>query len=345
MLAPASLHRIAVDSLDSSGTIKTKEGILDMRWYGEQYWKPYVPVAVRRAEAQEAAAAAAKKRGSPLSPVTITGRKIASSFWGEAWCKHLESYSDFSNRLPRGRSYVRNGSVLDLAIERGKVLALVSGSDVYRITISIKTLAPAAWNQIKQDSSQSIDSLMDLLQGRFDRGIMERLTHPKNGLFPQPSEITLKCSCPDYAAMCKHVAATLYGVAARLDSSPELLFTLRDVDHLELISHAVGAENLDRTLGSNAGDLAGSDLSEMFGIELDLGESRPKKATRIPRGAKSPVALKKPSTKKAAPKKTGTKKTATKNKKKVSPKKAAVEIAMQKTQRPRKTVRKVAARK
>jgi len=281
----------------------------------------------------------AKKRGSPLSPVTIEGRKIASSFWGEAWCKHLESYSDYSNRLPRGRTYVRNGSVLDLAIERGKVLALVSGSEVYRITISIKTLSPGAWNQIKQDCSQSIDSLMDLLQGRFDRGIMERLTHPKDGLFPQPNEITLKCSCPDSARMCKHLAATLYGIGARLDAAPELLFTLRDVDHLELISQAVAAENLDRTLlGSDTGDLAGSDLSEMFGIELDLGESRPKKAPRAPRG-KSPVALKK-----TAPKKTVAQKTATKLKKKPS-KEAPVEIAMQKTQRPRKTVRKTVSKK
>jgi uncharacterized Zn finger protein len=251
-----------------------------MGWY--YGFKPYVPVAKRRAQAASCAAKLAKKRGQPLAPISIQGRAIACSFWGQAWCDNLEAYSDFANRLPRGRTYVRNGSVIDLGIERGKVQALVSGSRVYTVSIGIKTLARPLWKRIKQSCGRSIASLLDLLQGRFDQGIMERLTNRGEGLFPQPHEIEMDCSCPDWADMCKHVAAVLYGIGARLDSAPELLFTLRNVDHLELISHAVAAENLDQTLTADqAGSaLAGSNLEELFDIELDRTGPAPHK----PRG-------------------------------------------------------------
>ena len=136
---------------------------------------------------------------------------------------------------------------IDLQIQRGMVKAIVSGSEIYHVTISIRTLSRPAWKRIKQDCSQSIDSLIDLLQGRFDQGVMQRLSQANGGLFPQPGRFEMKCTCPDWATLCKHVAATLYGVGARLDASPELLFTLRDVDHLELIRQAAAAENLDRT--------------------------------------------------------------------------------------------------
>lgn len=236
-------------------------------YYG---FKPYVPVAKRRAQAATFAARLAKQEKRTLAPIQIAGRKIASSRWGQAWCDNLEQYSNFANRLPRGRTYVRNGSVIDLQIESGRVRALVSGSDIYRVTIDIKTLAPAAWKSIRSDCSASIHSLIDLLQGRFDQGVMQRLAQPKGGLFPQPAEIDMDCSCPDWAGMCKHVAAVLYGVGSRLDTAPELLFTLRNVDHLELIAQAAQAENLEHSLAAvGTGELAGSDLGEMFGIELD----------------------------------------------------------------------------
>jgi len=167
-----------------------------------------------------------------------------------------------------------------LQIERGKVKALVSGSNVYRISIAIKTLSRPAWKQIKQDCSQSIDSLLDLLQGRFDHGVMQRLTQPEDGLFPQPTEIEMDCSCPDWAGLCKHLAAVMYCVGARLDAAPELLFTLRDVDHLDLIGQAVAAENLENALTAGQDSaLAGSDLGEMFGIELDSSAAAATKAT------------------------------------------------------------------
>ena len=233
-------------------------------------WRPYVPVARRRANAAAYAAKLAKKEKRVLAPVETTGRAIAVSFWGKAWCENLERYSDFANRLPRGRTYVRNGSVIDLQIQRGKIKAIVSGSDIYRVTIDIKTVPASHWARIKKDCSRSVDSLIDLLQARFDQGVMARLTERGTGLFPRPTEIEMDCTCPDWAGMCKHVAATLYGVGARLDTAPELLFTLRDVDHLELITQAVDAGNLSQALKGHADhSLSASNLGEIFGIDVE----------------------------------------------------------------------------
>jgi uncharacterized Zn finger protein len=176
---------------------------------------------------------------------------------------------------------VRNGSVIDLSIAKGQVTALVSGSEVYRVTISIDTLPPKVWQEIQRDCARSIASLIDLLQGRFDRGVMQRLTQTKGGLFPKPAEIKMQCSCPDSAFLCKHLAAVMYGVGARLDHSPEMLFTLRNVDHLDLIDQAVTAENLDRALGGEASEtLRAGDLSEMFGIELESNAAAPPMSER-----------------------------------------------------------------
>lgn len=240
--------------------------------YEQDYgrWAPYVSVAERRAQAKAAAKELEKQRGRPLVPIAIEGRTIARSFWGKAWCDNLEAYSDFANRLPRGRTYVRNGSVIDLQIERKRITALVSGSDIYEVEIAINVLAPRSWRAIQGDCARSIATLMDLLQGRFDRGIMERLSRTGDGLFPKPAEIKMSCSCPDYAVLCKHVAAVLYGVGARLDQAPELLFTLRNVDHLDLISKAATADNLDRALtGTAPAGIDAGDLGELFGIELE----------------------------------------------------------------------------
>lgn len=247
-------------------------------------WRPYVPVAQRQANAAKYASTLAKKEKRVLSPIRLNSRKIADTFWGKAWCDNLEAYSDFANRMPRGRTYIRNGSVIDLQIERGKIKALVSGSEVYTVTIDISTLPAAAWERLKQECAQSIDSMLDLLAGRFDDGVMKRLTHKDDGLFPKPKEIKLNCSCPDWATMCKHCAAVLYGIGARLDSAPELLFTLRGVDHTELIGQAVSAENLDRSLGQATGSsMSTGDLGEMFGIDLVANGAAPAIAEPVPK--------------------------------------------------------------
>ncbi|PKN04802.1 MAG: hypothetical protein CVU74_05075, partial [Deltaproteobacteria bacterium HGW-Deltaproteobacteria-9] len=196
--------------------------------YGD--WKPYVPVAQRRAKAEKVATKA-KKAGKDLHPVVAAGRRaIAHTFWGKAWCDNLEAYSDFENRLPRGRTYVRNGSVIDLKIEPGKVRALVMGSRLYQIEISIAAVSDSHWQALAKECTGAIASLVELLQGKLSQAVMTRICQPTTGLFPAPRDIQLDCSCPDWATMCKHVAAVLYGVGARLDAQPELLFTLRQVD-------------------------------------------------------------------------------------------------------------------
>ena len=196
--------------------------------YGDDYggWAPYVPVAERRRRAMRRMEAL-RKKGVDVQPVAITGRKIATSFWGEAWCHHLESFSDFENRLPRGRTYVRNGSVCHLAIAQGRIEAKVSGSEVYDVTVTIKTLPGRKWTALKGRCSGQIGSLLELLEGRLSNHVMEVVTDRKAGLFPLPGEMSFRCSCPDWARMCKHIAAVLYGIGARLDAKPELLFTLR----------------------------------------------------------------------------------------------------------------------
>ncbi len=235
-------------------------------------WVPYIPVAQRQRQARQKAAALTKK-GHNCQPVVIVGRAIAKTFWGKAWCDNLESYSDFSNRLPRGRTYVRNGSVIDLRVEIGKVQALVSGSEVYSVEIGVQPLARARWSAILKQCSGKIDSLIELLQGRLSKALMETVTRHGDGLFPLPRQISLHCSCPDGASMCKHVAAVLYGVGARLDNEPELLFRLRHVDPQEL-TRQVGSLPAIAPSGAQ-GALDGSDLSALFGIDLDDAVAMP----------------------------------------------------------------------
>jgi uncharacterized Zn finger protein len=237
-------------------------------YYDDYYgFKPYVSVGARRAQAARELAKL-RKKGRKISPVVIEGRTIAETFWGEAWCDNLERYSDFANRLPRGRTYVRNGSVVDLQVAPGSVTALVSGSTMYDVKVTVGPVPRARWSAICKDCSGAIDSLVELLQGRFSKGVMTRLCEQQTGLFPSPKDIVFTCSCPDWASMCKHVAAVLYGIGARLDHQPELLFVLRKVDQQDLIAN-VGAD-LSKKGRRPAGAkvLASDDLSKMFGIEI-----------------------------------------------------------------------------
>jgi len=235
-----------------------------MNEYG---WHDYIPVAARRLQAMRQLAALEKK-GHRALPVVIDGRTIAKTFWGKAWCDNLERYSDFANRLPRGRTYVRNGSVVDLQIAPGAVTAMVSGSDLYRIEVKVAAVPKARWTAVCRDCAGAIDSLVELLQGRFSQGVMTRICHEQTGLFPSPAEIKFVCSCPDWAWMCKHVAAVLYGIGARLDEKPDLLFALRKVDHQDLIARA-GKGLAHPGKGPKAGKiLDAGDLSEMFGIDI-----------------------------------------------------------------------------
>jgi uncharacterized Zn finger protein len=235
---------------------------------GDWGWRPYVSAAARQGKALREAAKL-KKKGILLSPVIVEGRTIAKTFWGKAWCENLERYSDYASRLPRGRTYVRNGSVIDLQIAAGVIKALVSGSEIYRVTVKVAPVAPARWQAICDDCSGAIDSLIELLQGKFSKAVMERVCRQKTGLFPSPSEINLACSCPDWAGMCKHVAAVLYGIGARIDHQPEILFRLHNVDEKELIAGvAQGVPLSQKATAGSSKVLGGEDLSALFGLDL-----------------------------------------------------------------------------
>ena len=183
-----------------------------MRWENE--WRPYVSAAEKKRQAVQEAAAHAKKQKRAPEPVVLKSRQIAITFWGRAWCDNLTSYQDYSNRLPRGATYVRNGSIVDLKIQSGKIEAIVAGSSPYSVHIEIQKLDQKRWKAIRQECSSSIDSLLDLLSGKFSDGVMSRLTDRKTGLFPSPREIRMSCSCPDYSSCCKHLAAVMYGVGS-----------------------------------------------------------------------------------------------------------------------------------
>ena len=247
-----------------------------MDYYG---WRPYVPVAARRRKAMREIEKR-RKKGDPISPVTVEGRTIAKTFWGKSWCENLERYSDYANRLPRGRTYVRNGSVVDLQVKPGLIEALVSGSELYEVKLRITPVGKPSWKAICEDCAGAIDSLVELLQGRFSKGVMERICRQSQGLFPSPAEIKISCSCPDWAGMCKHVAAVLYGVGARFDHQPELLFLLRDVDHQELIVKAGKGLPLAKQAPASGKVLGGGDLSDIFGIDAAKSISQAKPAEK-----------------------------------------------------------------
>jgi uncharacterized Zn finger protein len=230
-------------------------------------WRPYVSVAQRRREA-ERTLAGLRKKAQPVSPVRIEGRTIARSFWGKSWCANLERYSHFASRLSRGRSYVRNGSVVDLQIARGEVRAMVSGSELYRVQVDIAPATAKRWKAICRDCAGSIDSLVELLQGRLSERVMDRVCRQGDGLFPTPGEIDLSCSCPDWADMCKHVAAVLYGIGARLDGSPELLFKLRGVNATEFLANADRHISLKAPCPAGAKVLDADDAADLFGLEM-----------------------------------------------------------------------------
>jgi uncharacterized Zn finger protein len=249
-------------------------------------WAPYVSAAQRRREAELAQKRLAKQLGRPLSPVVIAGRKIATTFWGQGWCQNLERYSDFATRLPRGRSYVRNRCVVDLQIEPGTVTARVSGTDLYTVKIGVAAVPKARWRAIARDVAGAIDSVIELLQGRLSTHVMARLTAQGAGLFPSPTEITMSCSCPDWARMCKHVAAVLYGIGARLDTDPALLFTLRKVKQEDLIARAGTAGALTKGRKTSRRVIDESALGDVFGIDLAPASRR---VSTVPRRAAKPT--------------------------------------------------------
>ena len=235
------------------------------RYYYDDEFPQYISIEERRRKAEREAA-----KLESAYPVIIKGSQIATTFWGKSWCRNLERYSDYANRLPRGRTYLRSGCVVDLQISPQLVDALVSGTRLYTVKVKISPISKPRWKAVCHDCADAIDSLVALLEGRFSKVTMERLCQQKTGLFPTPPEIKFDCSCPDSARMCKHVAAVLYGIGVRLDEKPELLFTLRDVDKQDLITNA--SQRL--TKSKTAKYLETDDLSELFGIDIAAPKRR-----------------------------------------------------------------------
>jgi len=243
-------------------------GWYSRRSYGWGGFAPYVTTAELEARASQVAARIAKKDKRELHPVKLAGRAISKTFWGKAWCDNIESYRDYAYRLERGRRYVRSGSVIDLTIEKGRVRALVCGSgrNPYNVTINIRTMPQVKWNGLVKRMTGKISSLVALASGKLPKELLEDFCNAETGLFPKPDEIKFSCDCPDGAVCCKHVAAVLYGVGARLDAAPELFFTLRGVDPQSMVT----AESVVDTLtGDASSELASSDLGDVFGISLD----------------------------------------------------------------------------
>ncbi|SKA78073.1 Uncharacterized conserved protein, contains Zn finger domain [Prosthecobacter debontii] len=211
-----------------------------------------------------------RARGESLTPLAAPkgSKKLCQTFWAQAWCRHLERYSHYEARLPAGRSYLRNGQVLDLVIEPGTLSAVVAGEHLEDTLIHIRPLDAAHWQELVQAAQGQVNSLLDLLTGNLGDGLLKILTEPETGLFPQPKEIRFDCSCPDHADLCKHSAAVLYGVAVLLDTQPDLLFTLRGVNQADLLPAAGAASAETLSPNSGAGELQGTDLSALFGIDL-----------------------------------------------------------------------------
>jgi len=244
----------------------------------------YIPVAEKRRQAQKSVEKL-KKKNPDISPVIITGTKLTTTWWGKSWNKNLESYSDYSNRIGRGRSYVRHGAVLDLKMTQGKISALVQGSAAkpYQVTISIQSLPKDIWETLTNDCTGKIDSMQELIEGKFPKALSELFTAKGKGLFPAPKEISLECSCPDYAIMCKHVAAVLYGIGVRLDDDPSLFFALRDVNIEDLISETISKKAQTLLKKSNVKSrrvIEDTDISDMFGIEMETGVNKKLKESK-----------------------------------------------------------------
>ena len=261
------------------------------RWSG---FPSYVSAADRRARALLAASRLKNRTGEALNPIQVAGRAIVSTFWAQSWCQNLESYADFAHRLERGRSYARSGAVLDLKIAAGRIDARVSGTSLYSVEIEIARLPAARWKTLARTCTGRIGSLVGLLRGEIPDDVMRTVTDRAEGLFPEPGQLSIRCSCPDRATVCKHVAATLYGVGVRLDSRPELLFVLRGVDPQDLVEQASqGLAAAPRAAAATL-DTTSLDLASLFGIDLepspppiDSQRQSPKKRTPTRRPSKT----------------------------------------------------------
>ncbi|MGE0173923.1 MAG: hypothetical protein AB7T49_14095 [Oligoflexales bacterium] len=211
-----------------------------------------------------------REQGKVVNPINARAKTITKSFWGKAWCQNLERYEDYAYRLSRGRSYLRNDCVVDLAVEEGRISALVRGSYLYEVSIRVKKIEQEQWVQLVNRCSGRITSLVGLLSGDFPDSVMSAVIERDSGLFPQPTDIKMSCTCLDVADVCKHVAAALYGVGVKFDTMPELFFVLRGANYRDLVKDA--ARDFVSEAAETASDLDVAEIEELFGIEINTSE-------------------------------------------------------------------------
>ncbi|MBP7950302.1 MAG: hypothetical protein KA004_11645 [Verrucomicrobiales bacterium] len=258
-------------------------------WYQNYESKADIEARVERQIAKR------RKQGEALVPVLpgAKTRDLSATFWGQAWNRNLMAYSDYESRMPRGRTYFRGGKVLDLALSAGKISSVVAGRELYDVVVSVKPLAEKRWKELKRRCHGGIGSLVELLAGTFSAEIMKEVTDLKHGLFPTPAEIQFSCTCPDWASLCKHCAATLYAVGARLDAAPGLFFELRQVDAGELTGTAASAVQELTTPASQSAERATaiepSDLSALFGVEIGGAAEAPAPPAKTVAKKKTPA--------------------------------------------------------
>lgn len=232
------------------------------------YFRPYTTVAELKEKAERTAARL--KTAEPVLPHPHT-RKICLTWWGEAWCKNLESYADYDYRLGRGRSYFRANTVVDLKIRGNVVKAKVQGTskNPYQITITFDSPKPEDIQAITEKLSNRITDIEDLLKGNFPEDLKELFTQKKPGLFPSPNEIHFDCTCFDWADMCKHVAAVMYAIGVKIDDNPGFLFELRGVDMDKFIKAVIKdkvEEMLKNVDKKSKRIIKNADVSAIFGL-------------------------------------------------------------------------------
>ena len=227
-------------------------------------------IAELREKVRDSSKIAAKKKlqYEPIGPVSR--RDVCTSWWGKAWCANLEQYADFESRLGRGKRYMKSGTVIDLKIRKGRIEARVQGTrkTPYKVEIRISPLSEEKCDALIEKCGRRINNMECLIKGEFPSELKELFTS-ENGFFPSPKEISFSCSCPDWALMCKHVAAAMYGIGVRLDENPFYFFELRGIDVDRFIN--VALESKVESMLKNADKrtermIDNADLTALFGV-------------------------------------------------------------------------------
>lgn len=157
---------------------------------------------------------------------------FGNTWWSQQWLNAL-AHIDYDNRLPRGRAYANKGAVRGLEIDQGTIKAQVTGSrsSPYRVLIKTPALSKAHISKLLKEITGDPVLIARLLNRELDPALLEKAQALGISLFPTRwQDLTMQCSCPDWAVPCKHLAAVVYLLSREIDSNPFLVFSLRGVD-------------------------------------------------------------------------------------------------------------------